>query len=278
MQNTNYHEYLDHYFKEISEVPLLTVEEEIELAKKIKTGDQKALHKLVTANLRFVISVAKKYQNQGLSFEDLINEGNLGLIKAAKKFDASRGFKFISYAVWWIRQSILQAVSEHSRAVRLPMNKIGTIQKIGRVLKTLEQKHERHHSTDEIAEVLEISQREVSETIKTSSKELSLDRQFGSDNQSNLMDILPNLDGPHPDKNLIKESLNMEIQKVLSTLSEKESKVIRLYFGLGEKHSMTLEDIGQRFNLSRERIRQIKMQAIDKMRQTSQKEMLREYL
>lgn len=271
-------ESLDFYFKEINEVPLLKTEEEIELGHRIKKGDQEALDRLTTANLRFVVSVAMQYQNRGLCIGDLINEGNLGLIKAARRFDVSRGFKFISYAIWWIRQSILQALAEQTRAVRLPMNKIGALNKIGKVLHTLEQEYERKPSTDEIANALKMSPHDVSHTLKISEKELSLDTPFRNQDNNKLLDIIPNIEEPLPDDELMVESLQKDIRSVLSKLSEQESEVIRLYFGFGSRHSLTLEEIGHRFNLSRERIRQIKARAIEKLRHVSGNRMLKEYL
>ena len=254
---------------------------EIELAKRIKkggAGGERALEALVKANLRFVVSVAKQYQNQGLSLGDLINEGNLGLIKAAKRFDETRGFKFISYAVWWIRQSILQALAEQSRIVRLPLNRVGALNKIGKKFSELEQKYEREPTASEIAEELEMTMSEVTETIKISGRHLSVDAPFAQGEDNRLLDVLTNEAQPAPDNGLMSESLKIEVQRALSTLSEREAEVIRLYFGLEREHSLTLEEIGERFNLTRERVRQIKEKAIRRLRHTSRSKALRAYL
>jgi len=269
---------LDKYLQEIGKVDLLTADEEIELAKKIKKGDQKALEKLVKANLRFVVSVAKQYQNQGLTLGDLINEGNLGLIKAAKRFDETRGFKFISYAVWWIRQSILQALAEQSRIVRLPLNRVGALNKIGRAYSNLEQEFEREPSATELAKELEMDITEISDTLKLSGRHISMDAPFSQGEENRLIDVLENDEEPSPDYSLMSESLRDEITRALMTLSEREAEVIKLYFGLGTEHSMTLEEIGEKFNLTRERVRQIKEKAIRRLRHASRSKNLRSYL
>lgn len=269
---------LDRYLQEIGEVPLLTPEEEIELARRIKKNDQEALEKLTKANLRFVVSVAKQYQNQGLSLGDLINEGNLGLIKAAKRFDETRGFKFISYAVWWIRQSILQALAEQSRVVRLPLNRVGALNKIGKAFSNLEQEFEREPSPSEIAEELEMTPYEVSDTLKISGKHLSLDAPFNQGEDNRLLDVIEDEHQQPPDEVLMRESLRIEVQRALTTLSDREAEVIKLYFGLDREHPLTLEEIGERFNLTRERVRQIKEKAIRRLRHASRSKMLRSYL
>jgi len=269
---------LDRYLQEIGEVSLLTPEQEIELARRIKKNDQIALEKLTKANLRFVVSVAKQYQNQGLSLGDLINEGNLGLIKAAKRFDETRGFKFISYAVWWIRQSILQALAEQSRVVRLPLNRVGALNKIGKAFSNLEQEYEREPSANEIAEKLEMTPYEVSDTLKISGKHLSLDAPFNQGDDNRLLDVIQDDHQPPPDDLLLNESLRIEVQRALTTLSGRESEVIKLYFGLDREHPLTLEEIGERFSLTRERVRQIKEKAIRRLRHTSRSRMLRSYL
>lgn len=271
---------LDKYLQEIGRVELLHAEDEIELAKAIKKGGwegNRALERLVKANLRFVVSVAKQYQNQGLSLGDLINEGNLGLIKAAKRFDETRGFKFISYAVWWIRQSILQALAEQSRIVRLPLNRVGALNKIGKKFSELEQKFEREPTAAELAEQLEMSIPEIAETIKISGRHLSVDAPFVQGEDNRLLDILPNEQQPPPDSELIRESLRVEVQQVLTTLSIREAEVIRLYFGL-DGTCLTLEEIGEKFNLTRERVRQIKEKAIRRLRHASRSKALRAYL
>jgi RNA polymerase primary sigma factor len=268
---------LDKYLQEIGKVDLLTPQEEIDLARRIKKGDQKALEKLTKANLRFVVSVAKQYQNQGLSLGDLINEGNLGLIKAAKRFDETRGFKFISYAVWWIRQSILQALAEQSRIVRLPLNRVGALNKIGKAFSALEQEFEREPSASEIAEELDMSLSEVSDTLKISGRHLSMDAPLqGEDNR--LLDVIQDQRQPSPDHQLMEESLKVEVRRALKTVSEREAQVIRLYFGLDQEHSLTLEEIGEKFDLTRERIRQIKEKAIRRLRHASRSKALRAYL
>jgi RNA polymerase primary sigma factor len=269
---------LDKYLQEIGKVELLDPEEEIDLAQRIKKGDQKALEKLTKANLRFVVSVAKQYQNQGLSLGDLINEGNLGLIKAAKRFDETRGFKFISYAVWWIRQSILQALAEQSRIVRLPLNRVGALNKIGKAFSTLEQEFEREPSASELAEELDMSLFEVADTLKISGRHLSMDAPFAQGEDNRLLDVIQDERTPLPDHSLIKESLSKEVDRALGTLTEREAEVIRLYFGLGREHSLTLEEIGEKFQLTRERVRQIKEKAIRRLRHASRSKQLRAYL
>lgn len=269
---------LEKYLQEISEVPLLSPEAEIELAKRIKKGDEEALERLTKANLRFVVSVAKQYQNQGLSLGDLINEGNLGLIKAASRFDETRGFKFISYAVWWIRQSILQALAEQSRVVRLPLNRVGALNKIGKALSSLEQEFEREPSAHEIADKVEMTPYEVSDTLKISGKHVSLDAPFNQDEESRLLDVLENEELPSPDNNLMSESLRIEVERALETLTEREAEVVKLYFGLGREHPLTLEEIGELFKLTRERVRQIKEKAIKRLRHASRSKPLRSYL
>lgn len=270
---------LDKYLQEIGKVELLTPDEEVELARRIKQGDQVALEKLTKANLRFVVSVAKQYQNQGLSLGDLINEGNLGLIKAAKRFDETRGFKFISYAVWWIRQSILQALAEQSRIVRLPLNRVGALNKIGKAFSRLEQEFEREPSPEEISEVLEnMSEDEISDTLKISGRHVSVDAPFVQGEENRLLDVLENDAEPNPDNSLINESLSKEVERALSTLTQREAEVIRLYFGIGVEHSLTLEEIGEKFDLTRERVRQIKEKAIRRLRHTSRSKGLKSYL
>jgi RNA polymerase primary sigma factor len=269
---------LDKYLQEIGKDDLLTAEEEIELAVKVKQGDADALEKLTRANLRFVVSVAKQYQNKGLSLGDLINEGNLGLIKAAKRFDETRGFKFISYAVWWIRQSILQALAEQSRIVRLPLNRVGALNRIGKAYRNLEQDFEREPSAEEIAKELDMDISEVSDALTSPGRHLSVDAPFASGDESNLLDILENDELPSPDNVLNSESLRNEIERVLSVLSEREAEVIRLYFGLDKEQAHTLEEIGEKFNLTRERVRQIKEKAIRRLKRTSLSNDLRTYL
>ncbi len=269
---------LDQYLQEIGEVSLLNHEEEIELARRIREGDELSLERLTKANLRFVVSVAKQYQSQGLSLGDLINEGNLGLIKAANRFDETRGFKFISYAVWWIRQSILQALAEQSRIVRLPLNRVGTMNKIGKAFSALEQEFEREPSPEEIAELLEISDFEVSDTIQKSGKHLSLDAPFSEEEENRLLDIIENQDQPAPDNTLISESLRIELDRALSTLTQREAEVVKLYFGLDLETPLTLEEIGEKFNLTRERVRQIKEKALRRLRHASRSKPLRSYL
>ncbi|MBT3560653.1 MAG: sigma-70 family RNA polymerase sigma factor [Flavobacteriaceae bacterium] len=269
---------LDKYLQEIGKVDLITAEEEIELAQKVKQGDQEALEKLTKANLRFVVSVAKQYQNQGLTLPDLINEGNLGLIKAAQRFDETRGFKFISYAVWWIRQSILQALAEQSRIVRLPLNKIGSINKINKTYAFLEQSHERPPSAEEIAKELDMTINDVKESMKNSGRHVSMDAPLVEGEDSNLYDVLRSGESPNPDKELIHESLRTEIERALETLTPREADVIQLYFGLGNHHPMTLEEIGETFDLTRERVRQIKEKAIRRLKHTSRSKILKTYL
>jgi len=271
---------LDKYLQEIGRVDLITAEQEVELAKRIKQGDQEALEKLTKANLRFVVSVSKQYQNQGLSLPDLINEGNLGLIKAAQRFDETRGFKFISYAVWWIRQSILQALAEQSRIVRLPLNKIGSINKINKAFAKLEQEFERPPTAAELAELLEMSVDEVKQSLKNSGRHVSMDAPLkdGDDSSSNMYDVLQTGDSPSPEADLMNESLRREIERSLRTLTTREADVVRLYFGLNGEHPMTLEEIGERFDLTRERVRQIKEKAIRRLKHTSRSRMLKSYL
>lgn len=269
---------LDKYLQEIGKVDLLTPDEEIDLAVNIRRDDQKSLEKLVKANLRFVVSVAKQYQNQGLSLGDLINEGNLGLIKAAKRFDETRGFKFISYAVWWIRQSILQALAEQSRIVRLPLNRVGALNKIGKAYSSLEQEYEREPSAAELAAELEMDMNEVADTLKISGKHVSMDAPFTQGDENRLIDILENEAQPAPDFSLMSDSLRSEIERALSTLTEREAEVIKLYYGLNKEHSLTLEEIGEKFNLTRERVRQIKEKAIKRLRHASRSRNLRSYL
>lgn len=269
---------LDKYLSEIARHEMVTAEEEIDLTKRIRNGDVKALDKLVTANLRFVVSVAKQYQNQGLNLTDLINEGNLGLIKAAKRFDETRGFKFISYAVWWIRQAIMQAVAEQSRIIRLPLNKIGTLSKIRRATATLEQDLERPASTFEIAEALEMTETEVSVTLIASGTHISSDAAFSGKDDLTLMDVIYNPSDPKPDDTLMADSLSMEITRVLDTLTEREREVIILFYGISRTDSFTLDEIGEKYELSRERVRQIKEKAIRKLRHASKSKMLRTYL
>lgn len=269
---------LDKYLQEIGRVDLITADEEVELARRIKEGDQKAMEKLVKANLRFVVSVAKQYQNQGLTLPDLINEGNLGLIKAAQRFDETRGFKFISYAVWWIRQSILQALAEQARIVRLPLNKIGSINKINRTFSELEQKYEREPSHDEIAEMLEMSENDVKESMMNSGRHVSMDAPLQEGEEGDMYDVIRSNDTPMPDKDLIIESLRREIERSLSTLTPREADVIRLFFGLNGEQAMTLEEIGEKFDLTRERVRQIKEKAIRRLKQGSRNKMLKAYL
>ena len=268
---------LDKYLQEIGKEELITVEEEVELAQRIKKGDQAALEKLTRANLRFVVSVAKQYQNQGLSLPDLINEGNLGLIKAAEKFDETRGFKFISYAVWWIRQSILQALAEQSRIVRLPLNQVGSLNKINKAFSKFEQEHERKPSPEELADSLELPADKVADTLRVSGRHVSVDAPFVDGEDNSLLDVLVNNDSPNADRSLIQESLAKEIHRALATLTEREADIIRLFFGIGCQE-MTLEEIGERFGLTRERVRQIKEKAIRRLRHTSRSKLLKTYL
>jgi len=269
---------LDLYLREIGETSLLTADEEVDLAKKIRSGDHDALERLTKANLRFVVSVAKQYQNQGLSLADLINEGNIGLITAAKRFDETRGFKFISYAVWWIRQAILQALAEQSRIVRLPLNRVGTLHKIGKISSSLEQDLGREPSPDEIAKELALTEVEVSDTLKISNSHLSLDAPFSDSEDNSLLDVLEDELQPSPDECLLDESLRIEIEKALDTLTPREAEVINLYFGLNHEKPLTLEEIGARFSLTRERVRQIKEKAIRRLRHASRSKALRAYL
>jgi len=268
---------LDKYLQEIGKEELITVEEEVELAQRIKKGDRDALEKLTRANLRFVVSVAKQYQNQGLSLPDLINEGNLGLIKAAEKFDETRGFKFISYAVWWIRQSILQALAEQSRIVRLPLNQVGSLNKINKAFSKFEQEFERQPSPEELAEVLDLPKEKVSDTLRVSGRHVSVDAPFVDGEDNSLLDVLPNNDSPNADKSLLNESLTREIERSLATLTERERDIIKLFFGIGVQE-MTLEEIGEQFGLTRERVRQIKEKAIRRLRHTSRSKLLKTYL
>ncbi len=269
---------LDKYLQEIGKVDLLTPEEEVDLAKRIRAGDKLALEKLTKANLRFVVSVAKQYQNQGLSLSDLINEGNLGLIKAANRFDEKRGFKFISYAVWWIRQHILQSLAEQARIVRLPLNRVGSLNKISRTFSQLEQRYEREPTAHELAEELELTVDEVSDTLKISGRHISVDAPFVQGEENSLLDVLENEAAKRPDDELMNESLRKEIQRSLSSLTEREADVIMLYFGLNGQHPLTLEEIGARFSLTRERVRQIKEKGIKKLRQVSLSKTLKPYL
>jgi RNA polymerase primary sigma factor len=268
---------LDKYLQEIGREDLITVEEEVELAQRIKKGDRIALEKLTRANLRFVVSVAKQYQNQGLSLPDLINEGNLGLIKAAEKFDETRGFKFISYAVWWIRQSILQALAEQSRIVRLPLNQVGSLNKINKAFSKFEQENERKPSPEELADELEIPVDKISDTLKVSGRHISVDAPFVEGEDNSLLDVLVNDDSPNADRVLINESLSREIDRSLSTLTERESEIIKMFFGIGYQE-MTLEEIGDKFGLTRERVRQIKEKAIRRLRANSRSKLLKSYL
>jgi len=269
---------LDKYLQEIGKVDLITAEQEVELARRIKQGDKKALEELTKANLRFVVSVSKQYQNQGLSLPDLINEGNLGLIKAAQRFDETRGFKFISYAVWWIRQSILQALAEQSRIVRLPLNKIGSINKINKASALLEQLLEREPDYKEIAGVVEMSENEVKESKRNAGRHVSMDAPLIQDEDNNMYDVLRSEESVTPETGLIYESLRKEINRAISTLTQREADVIRLYFGLNGGHPMTLEEIGEKFDLTRERVRQIKEKAIRRLKQTSRSKILKSYL
>ena len=269
---------LDKYLQEIGRVDLITAEVEVELAKRIKEGDQVALEKLTKANLRFVVSVAKQYQNNGLTLGDLINEGNLGLIKAAKRFDEKRGFKFISYAVWWIRQSIMQALAEQSRIVRLPLNRVGSLSKISKTFSDLEQKFQREPSTDEVAEVIGVTTEEVLANLKVSGRHVSMDAPFAQGEDSSLLDVLSDANEANPEQQLMADSLSKDVQRALSTLTIREADVIRLYFGLDNKNSHTLEEIGEKFNLTRERVRQIKEKATRRLRHASRSTTLKGYL
>lgn len=269
---------LDKYLQDISKIPMITAEEEVELAQRIKQGDQKALEKLTTANLRFVVSVSKQYQNQGLKLPDLINEGNAGLVKAAKRFDETRGFKFISYAVWWIRQAILQALAEQSRIVRLPLNKIGSINKINKAYSHLEQTHERAPSAHEIAKNLDLTESNVKQSMKISGRHVSMDAPLKEGEDFSLYDVVKTDEMPSPDSELIQDSLNVEVNRALDTLSEKEAEVIRHYYGISKKHPMSLQEIGDAFGLTRERVRQIKEKGIRRLRHTSKSKVLKTYL
>jgi RNA polymerase primary sigma factor len=270
---------LDKYLQDIGKEELITAEEEVILAQKIRAGDQRSLEKLTRANLRFVVSVAKQYQNQGLTLPDLINEGNLGLIKAAQKFDETRGFKFISYAVWWIRQSILQALAEQARIVRLPLNQVGSLNKINKAFSRLEQEFERQPSAEELAEALEVPEDKIKESLSVSGRHVSMDAPLSSaEDGGTLMDVMANPDSPKADHALMAESLQKEIERSLSTLTDKEREIIRLFFGIGMNHGLTLEEIGAKFNLTRERVRQIKEKAIRRLRHTSRNKLLKAYL
>ena len=268
---------LDKYLQEIGKEELITVEEEVELAQRIKKGDQEALEKLTKANLRFVVSVAKQYQNQGLSLPDLINEGNLGLIKAAEKFDETRGFKFISYAVWWIRQSILQALAEQSRIVRLPLNQVGSLNKINKAFARFEQEHERTPSPEELANELELPKVKVTDTLRVAGRHVSVDAPFADGEDNSLLDVLVNPDSPNADRGLINESLSTEVDRALETLTERERDIIKYFFGIGCSE-MKLEEIGEKFDLTRERVRQIKEKAIRRLRHSSRSKLLKSYL
>ena len=268
---------LDKYLHEIGKVELISAEEEVELARMIRSGDQDALEKLIKANLRFVVSVSKQYQNQGLSLPDLINEGNLGLIKAAQRFDETRGFKFISYAVWWIRQSILQALAEQSRIVRLPLNQVGSLNKINKAFSRFEQEYERTPSPEELAEILDLPKEKVSDTLRVSGRHVSVDAPFVDGEDNSLLDVLTNIDSPNADRSLLNESLSREIDRALATLTERERDIIKLFFGIGIQE-MTLEEIGEQFGLTRERVRQIKEKAIRRLRHTSRSKLLKSYL
>ena len=269
---------LDKYLQEIGKVDLITSEVEVELAKRIREGDQIALEKLTKANLRFVVSVAKQYQNNGLTLGDLINEGNLGLIKAAKRFDETRGFKFISYAVWWIRQSIMQALAEQSRIVRLPLNRVGSLNKISKTFSELEQKFQREPSPEELADVLEVTTAEVIDTLKISGRHVSMNAPFVQGEENSLLDVLENDSEETPDSGLMIDSLRREVQRALATLTQRESDVMALYFGLNGEHAMTLEEIGDKFKLTRERVRQIKEKATRRLRHSSRSKTLKPFL
>ena len=268
---------LDKYLQEIGHEELLSVDEEVELAQKIKKGDRRALERLTRANLRFVVSVAKQYQNQGLSLPDLINEGNVGLIKAAEKFDETRGFKFISYAVWWIRQSILQAIAEQSRIVRLPLNQVGSVNKINRELNKFEQEHERRPSVDEIADRIDLPEDKIEEAMKVNNRHVSMDAPFVDGEDNSLLDVLADNDMPMADKALVQESLRKEIDRAIELLNDREQKVVRAFFGMGSPE-MTLEEIGEKYNLTRERVRQIKEKAIRRLRHNTKNKLLKTYL
>ncbi len=269
---------LDKYLHDISKLELITAEEEVVLARLIKEGDHEALEKLTKSNLRFVVSVAKQYQNQGMTLQDLINEGNVGLIKAAQRFDETRGFKFISYAVWWIRQSILQAIAEQARIVRLPLNRIGIINKITKAYAILEQEYQREPKAEEIAQLLDISEIEVKDSLRNSSRHLSMDASLTQDDDNNMYDVLKSEDSPTPDKGLLYESLQMEIARVISILPQKEADILKLYYGLEGKYPLTLDEIGEKFDLTRERVRQIKEKALRKLKSSSKCKNLKAYL
>ena len=269
---------LDQYLQEIGQIPLLTAEQEVELAVRIKEGDEQALHQMVRSNLRFVVSVAKRYQGQGLTLSDLINEGNYGLIKAAQRFDETRGFKFISYAVWWIRQAILQALAEQSRVVRLPLNRIGTISKIRKATARLAQLHERTPNVDELAAELDLKPEKIRDALKHTARHLSMDAPFNAEEDNNLLDVLANEADLPPDDTLITESLKKDIERALAHLQPREAEITRLYFGIGRENPMTLEEIGQQFELTRERVRQIKEKALRKLRQRGRREGLRTHV
>jgi RNA polymerase primary sigma factor len=269
---------LDKYLQEIGKVDLITADEEVQLAKRIQAGDQRALEKLTKANLRFVVSVAKQYQNQGLTLGDLINEGNLGLIKAGQRFDETRGFKFISYAVWWIRQSILQALAEQSRIVRLPLNRVGSLNKISKAFSQLEQQFEREPTAEELAEVLDMTINDVEDTMKVSGRHVSMDAPFADGEENSLLDVLTDEDQIRPDNSLMSESLRREVERALTTLTKREADVLRFYFGLGGIPPLTLEEIGDKFSLTRERVRQIKEKSIRRLRNTSRSKALKVYL
>ena len=269
---------LEQYLREIAKIELVSVEEEVELAQRIKAGDRRALDRLVQGNLRFVVSVAKQYQNQGLSLLDLINEGNIGLVKAAEKFDETRGFKFISYAVWWIRQSILQATAEHSRPVRLPLNQVGSLNKINKAVLEFEQKYERKPSAEEIAQIIDLPTEKIADIMKLSGRHVSVDAPFQEGEEGTLLDVMVNEDSPNTDNGLINESLCREIERTLSTLTERESDVIKMSFGISGYQEMSLEEIGERFGLTRERVRQIREKAIRRLKQSSRSQQLKSYL
>lgn len=269
---------LEKYLQEIGREGLITADEEVVLAKKIREGDQQALEKLTRSNLRFVVSVAKQYQNQGLSLPDLINEGNLGLIKAAQRFDETRGFKFISYAVWWIRQSILQAIAEQSRIVRLPLNQVGSLNKINKAFSKLEQEFEREPSPEELAKLLELPEDKIADTMKVSGRHVSVDAPLINGEESSLLDVMVNHDSPRADQHLMTESLQREIERSLSTLTDREREVVKMFYGIGYNHGLTLDEIGAKFDLTRERVRQIKEKAIRRLRHTSRSKLLKSYL
>jgi len=269
---------LDKYLQEIGKEELITAEDEVELARRIKQGDQRALEKLTRANLRFVVSVAKQYQNQGLSLPDLISEGNLGLIKAAQRFDETRGFKFISYAVWWIRQSILQAIAEHSRIVRLPLNQVGSLNKLNKAFSKLEQEFEREPTQMELAELLDISEDKIKDSFLISGRHISMDQPLVQGEESTMYEVMENRDSPKADESLLKDSLRMEIERSLNALTEREKEILRLFFGIGMNHGLTIDEIGEKFDLTRERVRQIKEKALKRLRNSNKSKNLRSYL